>query len=329
MSFIDRKYISLLSSQLQKFSRKKEDLYNFRCPYCGDSQRNRNRTRGYLYRVKNDFLFKCHNCGVGTTFVNFLKQNAPLLYDEYLLERYREGLTGKGSVAPTPQFNFKVPQFKKNIFSELETIQDLNTTHPARKYLERRKLPPEYLSKLYYCPKFKEWTNKHKPTFKDTKYDESRIIIPMLTKDGVIGFQGRALYQSAIRYITVMLNDDSPKIYGLDKIDDSKKVYITEGPFDSLFLDNSIAMCGADVNVSQYNWQKIYIYDNEPRNRQIADRMSKTIDNGNEIVIWPSQIKEKDINDMVLAGHEVRSVVEYNTYKGLEAKLKFTDWKLV
>jgi hypothetical protein len=329
MSFIDRKYISLLSSQLQKFSRKKEDLYNFRCPYCGDSQRNRNRTRGYLYRVKNDFLFKCHNCGVGTTFVNFLKQNAPLLYDEYLLERYREGLTGKGSVAPTPQFNFKVPQFKKNIFSELETIQDLNTTHPARKYLERRKLPPEYLSKLYYCPKFKEWTNKHKPTFKDTKYDESRIIIPMLTKDGVIGFQGRALYQSAIRYITVMLNDDSPKIYGLDKIDDSKKVYITEGPFDSLFLDNSIAMCGADVNVSQYNWQKIYIYDNEPRNRQIADRMSKTIDNGNEIVIWPSQIKEKDINDMVLAGHEVKSVVEYNTYKGLEAKLKFTDWKLV
>lgn len=329
MSFIDRKYISLLSSQLQKFSRKKEDLYNFRCPYCGDSQRNRNRTRGYLYRVKNDFLFKCHNCGVGTTFVNFLKQNAPLLYDEYLLERYREGLTGKGSVAPTPQFNFKVPQFKKNIFSELETIQDLNTTHPARKYLERRKLPPEYLSKLYYCPKFKEWTNKHKPTFKDTKYDESRIIIPMLTKDGVIGFQGRALYQSAIRYITVMLNDDSPKIYGLDKIDDSKKVYITEGPFDSLFLDNSIAMCGADVNVSQYTWQKIYIYDNEPRNRQIADRMSKTIDNGNEIVIWPSQIKEKDINDMVLAGHEVKSVVECNTYKGLEAKLKFTDWKLV
>ena len=96
-----------------------------------------------------------------------------------------------------------------------------------------------------------------------------------------------------------------------------------------MFLDNSIAMCGADVNVSQYNWQKIYIYDNEPRNRQIADRMSKTIDNGNEIVIWPSQIKEKDINDMVLAGDEVKSVVECNTYKGLEAKLKFTDWKLV
>lgn len=329
MSFIDRKYISLLSSQLQKFSRKKEDLYNFRCPYCGDSQRNKNRTRGYFYRVKNDFLFKCHNCGVGTTFVNFLKQNSPLLYDDYILERYKEGLTGKGSVAPTPQFNFKVPVFKKNIFSELDTIQDLNTTHPARKYLERRKLPPEYLSKLYYCPKFKEWTNKHKPTFKDTKYDESRIIIPMLSKDGVIGFQGRALYQSAIRYITVMLNDDSPKIYGLDRIDDSQKVYITEGPFDSLFLDNSIAMCGADVNVSQYNWQKIYIYDNEPRNRQIVDRMSKTIDSGNEIVIWPSQIKEKDINDMVLAGHDVKSVVECSTYKGLEAKLKFTDWKLV
>lgn len=329
MSFIDKKYITLVSPQLQKFSKKKEDLYNFRCPYCGDSKTNRNRSRGYFYRVKNDFLFKCHNCGVGTTFVNFLKSHSPMLYDEYLLERYKEGLTGKGSVAPNPEFKFKVPQFKKSIFSELECIADLNTTHPARKYLERRKLPTEFLSKLYYCPKFKEWTNKHKSTFKDTRYDESRIVIPLLTKDGTIGFQGRALYQSAIRYITVMLDDESPKIYGLDRVDDSKLVYVTEGPFDSLFIDNAIAMCGADVNLSSYNFDKVFIYDNEPRNRQIAERMSKCIDSGNKIVIWPSTIKEKDINDMILAGHNVQSVVESNTYKGLEAKLKFTDWKLV
>lgn len=329
MSFIDKKYISLVSPQLQKFSKKKEDLYNFRCPYCGDSKTNRNRSRGYFYRVKNDFLFKCHNCGVGTTFVNFLKSHSPMLYDEYLLERYKEGLTGKGTIAPNPEFNFKAPQFKKSIFSELDSIEDLNTTHPARKYLERRKLPTEFLSKLYYCPKFKEWTNKHKSTFKDTRYDESRIIIPLMTKDGTIGFQGRALYQSTIRYITVMLDDDSPKVYGLDRVDDSKLVYVTEGPFDSLFIDNAIAMCGADVNLSSYNFDNVYIYDNEPRNRQIVQRMSKCIDSGNKIVIWPSTIKEKDINDMILAGHNVQSVVESNTYKGLEAKLKFTDWKLV
>ena len=127
-----------------------------------------------------------------------------------------------------------------------------------------------------------------------------------------------------------MLDDDAPKIYGLDNIRRDAPVYITEGPFDSTFIRNAIAMCGADVDIS--NWgisNPVWIYDNEPRNREIVNRIGRTIDNGNSIVIWPTNIIEKDVNDMVLSGQDVMSVVELNTYSGLEAKIKFNNWKKI
>jgi hypothetical protein len=149
-------------------------------------------------------------------------------------------------------------------------------------------------------------------------------------QDTLVGFQGRALGPSKVKYITVMLNDDAPKIYGLDEVQKDKTVYITEGPFDSTFIRNACAMCGADADIS--NWginNPVWIYDNEPRNAEITARISRTIDKGDKVVIWPTTIKEKDINDMVLSGLDVQSVIELNTYSGLEAKLKFTTWKKI
>ena len=103
MSLIDSKYIGLVSIKLQKFAKKKDGLYNFRCPYCGDSERHKNKARGYLYRLKNDHNFKCHNCGVSRTFTNFLKDTDPSLHDQYVFERYKAGATGRGSNTPKPQ----------------------------------------------------------------------------------------------------------------------------------------------------------------------------------------------------------------------------------
>jgi hypothetical protein len=146
----------------------------------------------------------------------------------------------------------------------------------------------------------------------------------------LIGFQGRALGPSPNKYITVMLSDDAPKIYGLEKIDQSKPIYIIEGPFDSEFVENSVAMCGSDIDIRSFNWSDyIWVFDNEPRNREIVNRISKTIDRGDKVVIWPSNIKEKDINDCVLAGLNVMNMLESNTHSGLEAKIKFNNWKRI
>lgn len=330
MSYLDVKYINLISPQLLKFSRKKDSLYNFRCPYCGDSKKRKDKTRGYLFKIKNDFVFKCHNCGVGRTFTNFLKDNCPHLHDQYVLERYKEGLTGKGTQTKNPDFNFKTPVFVKTKRDvNLESIADLNTSHPARQYLESRKI--KELDYFFYCPKFKEWTNSQKKVFDTLRKDSPRIIIPLRDKDGkMFGYQGRSLAPKAkLRYISVMLDDAKQKVFGWDRVDLNKQIYVTEGPFDSTFIRNSIAMCGSDVDLSTFNYQFTFVFDNEPRNREIVDKISKTIDKGYPVVIWPSSITDKDVNDMVLSGHDVQSVVEYNTYQGLEAKLKLIEWKKV
>ncbi len=332
MSYLDAQYIGLISVRLEKFKKVREGLYNFRCPYCGDSTRNKNKTRGYIYRTKTDYNFKCHNCGMSRSFTYFLKDRDRPLYDEYVLERYTEGLTGKGTVTPEPNFIFDSPKFKdKDICDELDKISSLNTTHPAKRYLVDRGISEEHLRQLYFCPNFKEWTNKHKKIFKETNNDDARIIIPLRDSDGdLFGYQGRSLDpRNQLRYITVML-EDKPKLYGLDRVNEKETVYIVEGPFDSLFIRNSIAMCGSDVHLDDWGiGNRVWIYDNEPRNAEIVSRISRTIDRGERVVIWDSDIKEKDINDMILAGRDVQRVIESNTYQGLEAKLKLNYWKKV
>lgn len=330
MSYIDAKYISLVSPQLEKFTKKKDSLYNFRCPYCGDSQKHKNKARGYIFKIKNDFVFKCHNCGVGRTFTNFLKDNCVQLYNQYIMERYREGLTGKNTQTKNPEFNFTKPEFRKRKTGiDLEKISELNTTHPARVYLEERKI--KQLDYFYYCPKFKEWTNSQVDVFPNLKQDGPRIIIPLRDTDGnMFGYQGRSLAPKAkIRYITIMLDDSKTKIFGMDRVNQNELIYVTEGPFDSMFLSNSIAMCGSDVNLSDGNYKLVYVFDNEPRNKQIVSKYSKAIDDGNQIVIWPPGIDDKDINEMIKAGHNVQNIVESNTYNGLEARLKLIEWKKV
>ena len=333
MYCVEHEYLPMVGCRLDRFVRKKDDLYTFRCPYCGDSAKNKNKTRGYFYSKKNELLFKCHNCGVGRTFANFLKDNFPDLYDQYLMDRYSRGLTGKGSNTPNPKFDFKTPVFKLKP-KGLQSISSLDEDHPAKKYLVERKVPEEKLSELFYVHKYKTWVNSQVPTFEDVSSDHPRIILPLISDGEWFGFQGRALSpRQKLRYITTILDREKPKIFGLDSVDWGDTVYVTEGPIDSLFLDNSIAMVGADVDwmflMKNTDSEFVFVYDNEPRNVQILSRMEKVIDNGHPIVIWPSDVSQKDVNDMVLAGHDVQTVVESNTYSGLEAKVKLLSWKKV
>jgi transcription elongation factor Elf1 len=322
MDFVDVKYINLISTRFQKFKKVKHNLYNFRCPICGDSQKNKNKARGYLYQVKNNTNFKCHNCGLNISFNNFLKQIDPVVYKQYTFEKFKEGHTGKSFTVEEPKFKFEAPKFKPKL-----DLPKASTNTDAKKYLENRKLNS---NNYYYTEKFKEWTNSLQQTFDSTDKDEPRIIIPLFYQNTLVGFQGRALGPSKVKYITVMLNDDAPKIYGLDEVQKTETVYITEGPFDSTFIRNAIALCGADGDLDKWNiHRRVWIYDNEPRNAEIVNRISKRIDEGEQVVIWPSTISEKDINDMILSGRDVQSVIELNTYSGLEAKLKFTTWKKI
>ena len=316
-SYIDLKFINDVSSRLSQFKKKTDYLFNFRCPHCGDSQKSKTKARAYLYRVKNDMFFKCHNCGQGQNFANFLKFVDPKLYSEYVLERYK----GSAPATPTPKFDFKPVKFKdQTILDDLKSISDLSEDHPARLYCIKRKIPEKYFDILYLCNKFMTLVNKVKPnTYKVIK-DHPRLIIPFFDTTGkLFAFQGRAFGKEQPKYITIKLDESKQKVYGLERVNFLQPIKVVEGPLDSLFLDNCLASAGADlknVKKSLPEDQITYIYDNEPRNREIIKHMYSVIDKGYSLVIWPDDLKHKDINDMIISGltsEQITDIIHNNT----------------
>jgi len=322
MDLIDSKFIGLVSSRLEKFKKVKPNLYNMRCPLCGDSKKHRNKARGYIYGIETNVNYRCHNCGASMSFNNFLKEMDTVLQKQYAMEKFKDGFTGRNFVVDEPTLTFEKPKFKTKLSLPL-----CSEVQRGREYLESRRLDPE---KFYWAEDFTGFVNSIKQTFGSHVPKEPRIIIPLFYNKDLIGVQGRSVNPSPVKYITTIFYDDAPKIYGLDSIRRGAPVFVTEGPFDSTFLLNSIAMCGADGDVGKWGVSDpVWVYDNEPRSKEITARISNTIDRGDKVVIWPSNIYEKDINDMVLAGHDVQNIVESNVYEGLEANLKFTTWKRI
>jgi transcription elongation factor Elf1 len=329
MSYIDTKYLNIISPQLQQFKKKGDNLWNFRCPYCGDSHKSRTKARGFVFRKKNDLFFKCHNCGVGASLGNLVKTVDSKSYKDYIFERYKKGVKTNN---PEPEFHFNAPVFrKKGILKGLKSIKDLPKEHPAKCIVEKRRLPPETLSDLYLCESFYKFTNSIIPNkFPSLDGDHPRLLIPFRNEDGeVFAYQGRAFGDEQPKYITIKIDADADKIFGLDKVDRSKPIYIVEGPLDSLFLDNCIAMAGADFN---FEGDITVVYDNEPRNKEICRQIEKSIERGNKVCLFPESIQEKDINDMFIAGstkEEIQQLITDNTFSGVAAILRFAEWRRI
>ena len=340
MSYIDVKYLNLISPMLPLFKKKGDNLWNFRCPYCGDSQKSRTKARGFVFRRKADLFFKCHNCSVGATLANLIKHVDSKTYDDYILERYRDGATVPRSPVPKPEFKFDAPVFKKNVFKSLQSISQLPQTHPARRLVEERKLS-EFSNDLFLCPSFYKFTN----TLVENKFpslggDHPRLMIPFRDEKGeIFAYQGRAFGDEKPKYITIKLDEDADKIYGLDKVTHDKPVLVVEGPIDSMFLDNCIAVAGADFSKPlsiggrlMLNGELTIIFDNEPRNKEICKQIEKNISQGRNVVIWPDSMKHKDINDMIIAGYtkeQVQQIITDNTFQTASASLRFAEWRKI
>ena len=328
-SYIDIKYLNLISPQLQMFKKKGDALWNFRCPYCGDSQKSRTKARGFVYRKKNDLFYKCHNCGVGTTLGKLIEHLDSKTYNDYIFERYKKGVKTNN---PEPEFKFDVPIFrKKGVLKNLKSISDLSTDHPARKIVEERSIPFESFSDLYLCESFYQFTNKLIPNkFPSLDGDHPRLLIPFRDEQGeVFAYQGRAFGEETPKYITIKLKDED-KIFGLDRVDKSKHFYVCEGPLDSLFIDNCLAVGGSDFDRLEGNFT--VIFDNEPRNKEINKQIEKTIDRGCSIVLWPDQMEWKDINDMIIHGYtksQIQEIITDNTFCGAAAQLRFAEWRKI
>ncbi len=342
MDYIDTKYIGILGVRLEQFKKKGKALWNFRCPLCGDSAKDKIKARGYIFENDGAALYKCHNCGVATGLSQLIDHVSPPLKKEYALEKFgtrgRQGRKIKLGAGPQEDF-FKTnttPTFVSDPLKQITCLDLMDINHIARIYVKERKIPIHQWSRLYYTDTFKAWTNTIvKNKFPDVSKDEGRLIIPFFDKSGkMMAFQGRSLDPSnPVRYITIKITEDECKLFGLDKMDESKPVYVTEGPIDSLFLSNAIAMAGSDLSAScrlNKETEFVIVMDNENRNKEIVKKIEAFIEKGYSVCIWDDKNKQKDINDMILSGmstDEVQLSIEARTFKGLQAKLALNKWK--
>lgn len=344
--WLDAKYVSLLSFRLRNFRARGQHNWNFSCPLCGDSKTNKRKARGYVYPLKGKLVYHCHNCNATMDIQKFLKTIDQSLYDEYVRER----LMADPATVKKQQENAELTDFVKKLqppkfqantpLKKLKKVSVLPVEHPVKKYIQNRKIPSEFHYKLFLTNGFKKWVNSFIPDkFENEANDEPRLIIPMLDKDNnMFGFQGRSFKKnSLLRYITIMFDESKPKLFGLDKLVDNYIVRVVEGPIDSMFLPNCIASCGGDIivdlpYVSTNKDNFVIIYDNEPRNPDTIRKMEKALDAGYKICIWPDNLTQKDINDMVMGGMESKKIVDMidtNTFSGLEAKARLQMWKRV
>ena len=329
-SYIDVKYINLCSSLLERFKQKHTNLWNFRCPICGDSKKSKTKCRGFVYEKRNKYFYKCHNCNYGTSFNRFLEKISPALHKNYITEQYKEDAWRKKDEPKSiPEFNF-VPEFN-HVLQGMDSISSLTTDHPARNYLKNRLIPERYFRDLYLCKEFKKWTNSIIPNkFSSLEHDAPRLVIPFFDcKHNIIGYQGRSFDpKEQVKYITIKMKGVENLIYGEERINIKKKIYCVEGPLDSLFLPNCLAIAG--LNFKGVKISNVIVLDNERRNVQIIDALKKVITNGYSVCIWPDSVKEKDINEMIIDGRTTDDIVEIidnNTYSGLQANFQLSQWK--
>ena len=335
----DTSFVHRISPRFEKFQRKSDYLFNVRCPLCGDSQKNKSKMRGYIYRKLNDLLYKCHNCSAGMSLGNLIKQLDGTLYKEYLLEKYKSGELN-GANTRTTVLQIPSPRFGKVENAEFENAERcdlLPSTHFCITYLNSRKIPKNIFEKLYFTANFKKLCDEVNPNHGKDITADARLVIPFFDEyNALMGISGRALTtaDSKLRYIKIKANDNVTKlIFGLDRLDRTQTVKIVEGELDSLFLNNCIASGDSSLYQTAENISTekiVLIYDNEPRNKEIVKLMADAIKLGHNVVIWPNTIEQKDINDMVKAGLspcEIEDIISNNTFNGLEAQTNFVFWK--
>ena len=339
MGWLEEKYIGLVSTRLSRFKRKNNG-YNFRCCYCGDSASSKTKARGWIYQEKGHYNYHCFNCDYHTSFPKFLKDVDSNLYFEFKKE-FMSGEKTK-DLDDYEKFVEKLKPKKFITNSPLKGLKKISQLHhddSMKLYVANRQIPTPYHAKLFKCPNFMTWVNTIIPdkfSAEAIEKDETRLLIPFINKENIVhAVQGRSLRKnSQVKYITVIFDESVPKVYGLDTVDLNKKSYVFEGPIDAMFVPNSIATAGGDLvatlrPLESIKSNLIIVYDNEPRSIETKKKLDKAIMNGYNVCIWPENMEHKDVNDMIMAGLSsefIKHIIDTNTYRDLAAKLKLTQW---
>lgn len=338
-TFIQYKYIILESPNLQGFKQVSNNLWNFRCPICGDSVKNKNKRRGYFYLREGEYRFHCHNCGIDKSFLNFLYEVNSELYKEYKKEcAFNTLKTNKNINELCSKQSKKIPNIKIVSNNYLTPLTELDNEHPAIVYVRSRCIPKSKYERLFWTENFNELVSSTiSNSYENVQKPNAGIVFTIRAFDAtnypIIGYQIRSIDKNIPKNKRFMICKEQGHtgVFGLDFLDESKQIYVVEGPFDSLFLPNSIAVFTSGIwRVKLQN--AIYINDCEPRNKQIVEQIQKCINIGLNVTLLPHKYNSLDINDIVckykLNENELVDLIKQNTFNGLTAKLKLSKWRL-
>ena len=238
---------------------------------------------------------------------------------------------------PTLEF-FKAKSdfvLEDEILAPLTRIDKLPDGHPAKEYVRGRLIPRDKWRLLYYSDDFMGYVNSFKAGKFSNPFKEERLIIPYFDEHGrVFAMQGRALDpEASVRYFTVKVDDNAERVFGIERLDYSKPIYITEGPLDSLFLPNALAVSGSSFEspfVEGLKTNATLVFDNEPRSPQICKLIHRMLVKGFRVCLWNANITFKDINEGILAGFttdEIVDIIERSSVKGVAGLARFSLWK--
>lgn len=337
--WVDYEYAEILARYYQGYEKVRANplKINARCPVCGDSATDEFKARFWIFDSvkKGMLLVHCFNCDYNNSFSGFLKQQDDALYREYLLEKRKNDTSAVKKVVKEEP---KLDNFKTKLTIEkldyCERLDRLDKSHPILKYVEDRCIPKSAYSRLWFTGQWQELVNNvNEDTYENPK-PEYRLVIPIYNKQGKIeAFQGRALGNQQPKYLTIKAHDAASKVYGVDKVDESKTVFILEGPIDSLFIDNAIAITGGSLDLDEvpYKENRAWVLDNEPRHPDTMKRLKKLIEAGEQVVMFDSvPWSGKDINEIVKNGEatieQVNEYINENIVSGLMAQLKFAKF---
>jgi transcription elongation factor Elf1 len=344
--WVEQTFVQRLCVRFRNFKQQKPLLWNFSCPICGDSKKNERKARGYIYEKKQALMYRCHNCGAGHTFGNFMRLMDPVLYDEYKMELFKD--RAQNEVRPPREAPDdvrevaveKAPKKPPSIFRYMQPVGQLDEDHVAVQYLSERAIPKNKWKYFFYVEKYWAWIHKVKPggdlkraKYLQEKHEHPRLIIPYFDADfNIFRITARALDdQHEPKYLFTVLDDEKPSLYNYDFIDRDQTVYVVEGQIDSLFLPNCIAVGNANYGSPELRQlhDKVIVPDNQPRNPEVVKNIKAAVDMGYPICIW-DKVYGKDLNDMFKLGYsleEIKQIIDRNTYVGAAALLKFSEWK--
>lgn len=330
MDHIDLTFIRRLSLRLDKFKEKgvtgATHRFNARCPMCGDSQKSSTKARFWFIDGDKNTGVICYNCNYSNDFQWFLKEYDFNLYKEYRLEKFG---APKRHIEKAPVIKVDKPTFTKKASLSIPKVSTLAPDHSAHIYVADRSIPKDRWHLLYHADEFHKFVKTLLPEH-EYRRDEPRLVIPFYdVNKRLIALQGRAYGPSDVKYLTIKIHD-VPKIYGQERIDPSRDIIVVEGPIDSLFINNSLAMAGASISELPFPKDKvIFAFDREPRNKEIVNAMAKKIKQGYRVCIADPIPGCKDVNEMVLQDYSqayIEDDIMKNSHKGLKAEMRLREW---